>query len=273
MTSSEISLTQESFSSQTFAASPIVRFPKLDRTMLDQDEEWCEVYADGQWKKLRLHDYADIYNQPGLYEHIFAGLLECTSPQRVTGLMADVARDHDIKLTDLSVLDLGAGNGMVGEQLRFAGMRHLVGIDIIPEAGTAAERDRPGLYDDYIVADLCQPTEDTRKRLRQHNPNLLVSVSALGFGDIPPQAFWNALEAIQTPGWVAFNIKSTFLAGDDSTGFCRLIRALMDQEVLELHASRRYSHRLNVQGERLHYVAMVARKLTELPEGLLESIQ
>jgi len=47
----------------------------------------------------------------------------------------------------------------------------------------------------------------------------------------------------------------------------------MERGVLELQASRRYSHRLNVQGRRLHYVAMVARKLTDLPEEILASIQ
>lgn len=248
--------------------SPIVRFPQIDDSSLDQDEEWCELYANGEWVRLRLHDYADIYAQPGLYEHLFAGLLECTSPERVVGLLCEVIRESEARVTCSSGIDLGAGNGMVGEQLRAAGVRRLVGVDIIPEAAAAAERDRPGLYDDYVVADLCHPSERDRRRLRQFAPDLLVTVSALGFGDIPPEAFWNALVSIQTPGWVAFNIKSTFLSGDDSTGFCRLIRALLDREVLQLQASRRYTHRRNVQGEQLDYVAMVVKKLQEVPEQM-----
>ena len=54
----------------------------------------------------------------------------------------------------LRVLDVGAGNGMVGEELDRMGARHIVGVDIIPEAKEAAERDRPGVYDDYFVVDL-----------------------------------------------------------------------------------------------------------------------
>lgn len=265
--------TDETLSRTTFAASPMVRFPKVDHDDLDQDAEWCEVYNEGKWNRMRLHDYADIYDQPGLYEHLFATLLECTSPQRITNLLSNVVQDDGERMTDLSAIDLGAGNGMVGEQLRSAGVRRLVGSDLIPEAGNAAQRDRPGLYDDYVVADLCTPSDETMTRLAQYEPNLLVTVSALGFGDIPPEAFWNALKSITTPGWVAFNIKSSFLAGDDSTGFARLIRALMEKEVLELQASRRYHHRLNVQGQRLSYVAMIARKLTDLPEEILASIQ
>ncbi len=258
-------------SSSGFGAPPMVRFPRID-PRADQDEEWCELYTGGEWLRLRLHDYADIYRQRGLYEHLFADLLECTSPQRVIGLLADVMRDHDDRPTDCSAIDLGAGNGMVGEQMRAVGVRRLVGVDIIPDAADAASRDRPGLYDDYVVADLCAPSDQDRRRLEQFEPNLLVTVSALGFGDIPPQAFWNALSAISTPGWVAFNIKSSFLSGDDSTGFCRLIRALFDREVLQLQASRRYAHRRNVQGERLHYVAMVARKMADLPEDLFADL-
>jgi predicted TPR repeat methyltransferase len=252
--------------------TPMVRFPRIDRNHIDQDEEWCEVYVDGDWMRLRLHDYADIYRQPGLYEHIFENLLECTSPQRVISLFSDVLREDGERPTACSAIDLGAGNGMVGEQMRGIGVRRLVGVDIIPEAADAAHRDRPGLYDDYVVADLCNPSPSDRKRLEKHQPDSLVTVSALGFGDIPPQAFWTALSAIQTPGWVAFNIKASFLAGDDSSGFCRLIRALFERGIMQLQASRRYSHRLNVQGERKYYVAMVAKKMAKLPEDLFADL-
>ena len=40
----------------------------------------------------------------------------------------------------LRVLDVGAGNGMVGEELDRMGAKHIVGVDIIPEAAEAAQR-------------------------------------------------------------------------------------------------------------------------------------
>ena len=55
------------------------------------------------------------------------------------------------------MLDLGAGNGMVGEALREHGFEEITGVDITPEAGEAAERDRPGVYADYHVCDLLDP--------------------------------------------------------------------------------------------------------------------
>ena len=96
-----------------------------------------------------------------------------------------------------------------------------MGIDIFQEAKEAAERDRPGVYDDYLVRDLTDLPEPDEERLRQRNFNCLVTVAALGFGDIPPAAFVKALDLIDTPGWIAFNIKEDFLCERDDTGFCR----------------------------------------------------
>jgi hypothetical protein len=38
----------------------------------------------------------------------------------------------------------------------------------------------------------------------------LVTVAALGFGDIPAKAFIEAFNIIKSEAWVAFNIKDTF---------------------------------------------------------------
>ena len=48
-----------------------IRFPTGSGTELSQDEEWCEVLLDGEWRRIRFHDYGDIYAVEGLYEHLF----------------------------------------------------------------------------------------------------------------------------------------------------------------------------------------------------------
>jgi len=248
-----------------------IRFPTDERAYA-QNEEWCEVLTEGSWDRIVLHDYPEIYRRPGLYEYIFAKMLRCTSPQVVARLLADVLPDFNVLPTSLRLIDLGAGNGMVGEQMRQLGVQKLVGIDIIPEAAEAAERDRPGLYDDYIVADLCALDEADRARLAAANANCLTTVSALGFGDIPPLAFQTAFNHVATPGWLVFNIKETFLSGRDLTGFARMIRAMCDRDIIQIQAYRRYSHRLSVTGKPLYYIAMVARKLKDIPEGMAEEM-
>jgi predicted TPR repeat methyltransferase len=169
------------------------------------------------------------------------------------------------------VLDVGAGNGIVGEELSALEPERIVGLDILAEAQRAARRDRPGVYDEYLVTDLTDLSDDTGESLEAANFNCLVSVATLGFNDISPEAFAAAAEFIDTPGWLAFNLKEDFLdEGEDDTGFGRLIRSLQRAGVIQIDAYRRYRHRLSVTGEPLHYVALVARKLDHFPARLVE---
>jgi len=243
-----------------------VTFPgSTDDESMSQDREWCRVHLDEEQRTIRFHDYAEIYAVPGLYEEIFHHHLNCRSPAEVVGLLADELRREGQDPSSLSALDVGAGNGLVGEQLRGIGVRTLVGVDILEAAANAAERDRPGLYADYVVCDLTQLSRDERERLCAHRPSCLTTVAALGFDDIPPQAFAEAYNLISDGGWVAFNIKADFLEGIDGTGFRRLIAQMIEQGTFEETARRRYHHRLSVEGEPLDYVALVGRKRGDVP--------
>jgi hypothetical protein len=99
----------------------------------------------------------------------------------------------------------------------------------------------------------------------------LVSVAALGFGDIPAKAFLKAFDMIETPGWLGFNIKEDFLDDTNDTGFSRLIKQLNREGIMQIYAYRRYQHRLSITGEPLYYVAMVGRKLKDVPETIMEA--
>jgi len=49
-------------------------------TTLEQNEEWLWVSDNGVKKRrLRLHDYATIYDMPGLYERLFCDMLKSRS--------------------------------------------------------------------------------------------------------------------------------------------------------------------------------------------------
>ncbi|MEX0775027.1 MAG: methyltransferase domain-containing protein [Phycisphaeraceae bacterium] len=248
-----------------------IRLPEVDSHCITQDAEWCEVcVGQSAPRRVRFHDYHEIYQVPGLYEALFYETLECCSPQRVTGLLEDVLHDWPDDASDLRVLDVGAGNGMVGQELRERGTSKIVGIDIIPEARDAALRDRPDVYEDYFVADLTDLDEHTEEAIRKARLNCLTTVAALGFGDIPPQAFLKALDLIATPGWLAFNIKEDFIDQHDGSGFCELVRELTAAGVLRMQAYRRYTHRKSLSGEPLHYVAMIATKDSDRPDAMME---
>ena len=232
---------------------------------LDQDEEWCEIELDRGRQRIRLHDYAAIYDVPGLYEQLFAELLECNSPAVVCDLLGSELADAGVDPTTLTALDFGAGNGMVGELLSGLGIESLVGLDLLPEARDAAMRDRPGLYDDYLAVDITELDTSDRADLDEHDFNAMVCVAALGFGDIPPAAFAEAFNFVSSPGWIAMNLRERFIEDDDPAGFGSFIGRMFDEGVLEEHARATYTHRVSVSGEPLQYVALVASKRDDVP--------
>jgi 2-polyprenyl-3-methyl-5-hydroxy-6-metoxy-1,4-benzoquinol methylase len=241
------------------------------RVSFSQDEEWCVVRRAGSWEQVRFHDYERIYEIPGLYECLFQKVLECNSPNFISRMLRRQLLESETEPGDLRVLDLGAGNGMVGEELAGLGVRHMVGVDIIDAAAEAARRDRGGLYEDYLVADLGALSPLERERLRARRFNCLTCVAALGFGDIPTEAFLNAFNLISVGGWIAFNIKLEFLGSRDLTGFCRLVHELIDSGTLEVREQIRYQHRLATSGHPLHYVAIVGSKQEDADPELAAS--
>jgi len=266
MTSAE--LPRRPFESAASADELPIALPETSR-VLAQDEEWCVARIDGEWRELRFHDYGRIYEVEGLYERVFYDVLKCTSPGMVRGLLEEELRDAGAAPEELRVLDLGAGNGIMGEELADLGVQVTVGVDILPEAAEAAERDRPGVYCDYHVLDMAGLASRERAALQDYEFNCLTCVAALGFGDIPPDAFAQAFQLVELDGWVAFNIKEDFLDGVDGTGFSRLIERTTEEGALEVLSERRYRHRIAVNGDPLQYVAIVGAKRGEIAEGSL----
>lgn len=242
-----------------------IHLPRADAAALPQDQEYFEIEDNGCRRRVRFHDYADIYAIPGLYERVFAEKLCCRSPQVVVELLNETLVDHEQNLDDLRVLDFGAGNGMVGEELARIGAGTIVGVDELEEAKQAAERDRPGIYDAYHALDLSAPDPAVRRELEQAHFNCLTCVAALGFGDIPPEAFRAAYDFIAPGGWIAFNLRDRFVTRADASGFAELLDDLVTAGDLVEHARLRYPHRLGLSGEPLHYVAMVAQKSGDTP--------
>lgn len=247
-----------------------IRFPK--EAELSQDEEWCEVKIDGEWKRIRFHDYDEVYKVPGLYETIFYRTLRCNSPYKVSNLLEEAVVELGVDPTQLRVLDFGAGNGMAGEALQNLGIRRIVGVDLLPEAEMAVLRDRPWVYDHYRIADFTRLNDEEIRFFKSYDFNCLCTVAALGFGDIPPLAFYNAFNFIADKGLVAFNIRDEFLKRTSDSPFSKLIDRMITEEVLQMETYKRYQHRLNTSGDPLYYVGVIATKNSNIPEDWLKKL-
>lgn len=234
-----------------------ISFPVTEPGKLSQDEAYFILREGGSELRLRFHDYDEIYRRPGLYEQLFYERLRCNSPRKARDVLLKVLADEQQEIHSLRVMDLGAGNGMVGELLDAA---RVIGVDISEAARQACQRDRPHAYDAYYVVDMARLDPETAKEMKRWQLDCLSCIAALGFGDIPVAAFAQAFNLVREGGWTVFNLKETFLHEGDATGFSRLVKELMMSETLQVHHLERYRHRLSIDGIPLFYYVMVGRK-------------
>ena len=143
-----------------------IQFPKDELSNFNQDEAYFYLQGSGGKRKIRFHDYDEIYQVPGLYEQIFYDRLKCASPNKVASILESAVKQYQDNFSELRILDLGAGNGMMGEELKKHGVSRLIGVDIIPEAYDATVRDRPGIYDAYYVEDFTKLEDDTKEEIK-----------------------------------------------------------------------------------------------------------
>jgi len=248
-----------------------IQFPKSELSNLNQDEAYFYLQGSGGNRKIRFHDYDEIYQVQGLYEQIFYDRLKCTSPTKVTSILESAVKQSQDNFSELRILDLGAGNGMMGEELKKHGVSRLIGVDIVDEAYDATIRDRPGIYDAYYVDDFTKLDDDKKEEIISWQCDCMVTVAALGFGDIPTKAFIEAFNIIKSQGWVAFNIKETFFDASDESGFSKMIRELIFSRYIDIYYIERYRHRLSIEGEPLYYFAIAGRKNSDVPDEFLAS--
>jgi len=240
-----------------------VRLP-ADAKGLKLDDEYFYVEYRGKEQKIGIHEYEKIYEIPGLYEHIISHILKCVSPRVVSDLLTEQVVETGGSLADLSVLDFGAGVGLVGEILARKGVRSIVGLDIIAEAAIAAQRDKPGVYAKYYVEDVCNLSTAVRRELEARRFNCLTCVGSLACGHVSADVFVQAYNLIDTGGWIAFNILKESFAGQASSGLSDLIHGISDSNILEIKVIYEYRHRYLMNGRSVNNVAVIGRKSADI---------
>jgi hypothetical protein len=226
----------------------------------DQSAEALVVrWADGREEHMRLHEYTRVYRIAGLYEEVVQHRLACASPAVLADALVGQAAREGTAAREVRVFDLGAGNGVVGEELGRRGVEVLVGSDNIAEARDAAERDRPGLYADYLVGEVDELLGE-RDVVVEHGLNALVCAGALGLGHITAASFARLWDRFSPGSWFVVSVHED-LAAPGGSDFGDLL-ASMDagRAPGAIVSRRRFRHRLTMSGEPIHYDAVVARK-------------
>jgi SAM-dependent methyltransferase len=220
--------------------------------------------VDGEWVALgddeivHLHDYARIYAVPGLYEYVVQEQLQCRSPQVAADGFLRAADRAGSDLSVISVLDVGAGTGLVGELLVQGGVKVVVGVDALPAARAACIRDRPGVYTGYEIGDLASDDSDElRAALREYKPGGLVAAGAFGGTHAPPAALINALALLPPGAPIALTIDERWMDTSDRAGFGCTLERLVDHGDVEVFERTRFRHRITTSGEPIFYELVV----------------
>lgn len=223
------------------------------------EESLVVTHSDGRTDRLRLHEYPRVYAIPGLYEEVIQRRLRCASPSTLADLLVGCVVAAGSEPADLAVFDLGAGNGVVGEELRGRGVRTLVGSDNIEAARDAAHRDRPGLYAEYLVGDTDHLPE-IPMLISKHGLNAIVAAGALGLGHVSAASFHRLWAAFAADAWFAVSLHES-LAGLGASDFGDYLAEFESRgDWGEIVLRRRFRHRLSMAGDSIHYIAIVARK-------------
>lgn len=249
-----------------------IRFPKQSSDLRNQ--EYFFATHNGQESKYNLQQYQEVFNVPGLYEAVTTKL-KYQSPQTIAmQLIAQVIKAK-VEIDSLIVLDIAAGTGFAGKELASLGVKSIVGVDIVPEAAKATQRDYPGVYEKYYVEDLTNITPTAQQELANRGFNCLVCCSSLSC-HFPIQGFINSFNLIENDGWVVFNVNTYIIENLDNTEtfeykkaaeFGQLYHQMVKAGILEVTSKHYYLHRLLTNGKALDYVAIVARKRGNIPEN------
>lgn len=219
------------------------------------EESFVLTRDDGSSERIVLHDYSRVYAVPGLYEEVVQNRLGCASPRVLAESLADAAATAGASMASLRVLDVGAGNGVVGEELHARGAQVIAGTDGVVAARDAARRDRPELYEVYAIAGVDELTPE--QLVTDHGLNALTCAGALGIGhvEVSDVARWWA--AFPPGSWFAATVAPDVVdaAGED------LLGALQAAEPsTEVVRNEPFAHRRRMSGESITYNVVVAHK-------------
>ncbi len=219
------------------------------------EESFVLTHDDGTSERIVLHDYARVYAVPGLYEEVVQNRLECASPQVLAQSLADSVAEAGASMSGLRVLDIGAGNGVVGEELHARGAQVVAGTDGVEAARDAARRDRPELYEAYAIAGV--DDFGVEQLVADHGLNALTSAGALGLGHVevsdvarwwagfPPGSWFAATVPLEVADPAGEDLLGALTASDPTTQVVR---------------KETFPHRRRMSGETITYNVVVARK-------------
>lgn len=236
-----------------------VTFDSPETTKQSDEFFWADV--DGKRQRFNIHDYATLYRVPWLYDIALYHNLVCRTPTEMAAAIDGVWQAEGVDRSALRALELGAGSGAFGHELRQKlGVPHLEAIDICPEAAEAAARDRPGLYNAYHIDDLTALRPATEAGFRDTAFNVVAMASATGWGNhIPLAGFENSFDLLSPGGWYIFHVKPND-PDPECIELCAWVEHLVASGRLAQKHRGSHFHRKSSNGSDIYYDVVIGVK-------------
>lgn len=216
--------------------------------MAQGNETFKLVFSDGKEQIIKSWEYSTIYSFPYLYRRLYCDLLNYQCVEVLGKLLFKHAPK---KINALHVLDVACGSGLMGKFLKENSpikIETLVGVDILPEAIMALNRDYPNIYDKTLVV----KDEVDLKSISNLSFNCLV-ISG-GASHIQYEQVKKYIERINENGYVVFN-----LLIEDASGRREQILKWLNEN-LSFCESEIYDHRKLVNGNIVRHEAFLYKK-------------
>jgi hypothetical protein len=225
-----------------------------------QGEEMFEVLikANNEKKLLNIWDYNNLYNEPYLFEIIYQKICKSNSIFKVW----DIFLSKELIQANYRILDVGAGSGLSGKYIKEKSHPELlIALDILPSAKTAYLRDYNHIYDEYLVFDLSNMSNDQVSCLKSKNFNCITVVSASGGSDddqddhdVEINEYKSLLKIIKIGGYIVFNIREKELTGQ------KMIKNYLEK-YCETICEENYLHRFLFNGSTVNNKVLVYQKM------------
>lgn len=177
-------------------------------------------FKNGDEIKVGVWEYGRMYEHPFLYDIIFGDILKLNAPVDLISYFTEVI-NQEAPTTKFRVLELAAGSGLAGTQIKKSGKTELlIGVDILEQAKSAALRDQPNTYDNYFVWNFESLSEEQTTLLLNYKFNCFFVTTGTGgadddsgYKDVMLNAYKQAIKLLEPNSFIFFNIRQKHTTG------------------------------------------------------------